>query len=276
MDEHRDRSSGWKHAKLSGHSNEELVCEMLRNDKEQQKRLLRTLGESSASITRCDYGGLHETNIPSILGGTTKNKADITVWLNNGKKYGISVKKSLAGQVFLIRDKNFIKGFELQYGKKIPDDIERAISLFWGSAKDTTNIINTYSLDYSIRKYELHKNRLTAQTLKKYDQKMHDDLLIWFRDNIYDIADYCFARGQAKYKDDRATIIWYINLLGEHDIDEIHHIDSLCKLVENNKQLIKYGNVRGGTTIKLPFGFVQWHQEQMQFHHKYDSIKDLS
>ena len=276
MEEHRDRSSGWKHAKLSGHSNEELVCEMLQTDKYQQERLLKTLNEQGASITRCIYGGLHEKNVPSILGGTTKNKADITVWLNNGKKYGISIKKSLAGQVFLVRDTHFIKGFELQYGKIIPENIKRAISLFWGSASDTISIINSYSNEDNVKELELHKCRLSARTLKRYDQALYDELLEWFKDNIYEITDYCFARGQAKNTDDRATIVWYINLLGEHNVDEMHHIDSLCELAEKNKDTIAYGSVNGGTTIQLPFGFVQWHQEQMQFHHKYDTINSFT
>ena len=276
MDEHRDRSSGWRHAKLSGHSNEELVCEMLRNDKAQQERLLKTIGDEDASIVSCDYGGLHETNVPSIMGGTTKNKADLTVRLSNGKSVGISIKKSLAGQVFLIRDENFMKGFELQYGKTIPEDVKRAIKLFWGSANDTTSVINSYSTDYTIKKYELHKNRLTAQTLRKYDPSLCSTLIDWFKENIYDITDYCFARGQARDKDDRATIIWYINLLGEHDVDEMHHIDTLCEAVESNKSVIQYGNRGGGTTITLPFGFVQWHQAQMQFHHQYKMIEQLN
>ena len=36
-----------------------------------------------------------------------------------------------------------------------------------------------------------------------------------------------------------------------------------------------FGTTNGGTTIQLPFGFVQWHQHQMQFHHNYYKIKIL-
>ena len=31
--EHRDRASGWKHAKRSGHKNEDLIKELLDTDK---------------------------------------------------------------------------------------------------------------------------------------------------------------------------------------------------------------------------------------------------
>ena len=41
------------------------------------------------------------------------------------------------------------------------------------------------------------------------------------------------------------------------------------------KEMIEPGQTRGGTTIKLPFGFVQWHQGQIQFHHNLDLIKKI-
>lgn len=274
MDEHRDRSGGWKHAKLSGHSNEELVCLMLKNDASQQRRILEAINKPNARIIDCYCGGLHETNVPSVVGGTTKNKADLIIKLNDGQFVGISIKKSLNGQVFLIKEESFIRGFELQYGKTIPADVRRAISLFWGSANDTVSIINSYGREY--REYELRKHRLTAQTLRNYNQSLSAKLLDWFRDNIYNIVDYCFARGQARNASDRALIVWYVNLLGEHNIDEIYHIDSLCSAAESNKGVIIYGTKGGGTTINLPFGFVQWHQKSMQFHHKHSQIGQLN
>lgn len=276
MDKHRDRASGWKHAKLSGHSNEELVCEKLIHDRTQQERLLKAINDPDAVIINCECGGLHEAKIPSVLGGMTKDKADISVRTSTGTIIGISIKKSLAGQVFLVRDENFIKGFELQYNKVIPEDIKRAISLFWGSAQDTKDIIMSYSKDDLTQAYELHKHRLTAQTLQRYNQSLYMRLLNWLKENISSITDYCFARGQAKDKTNQATIIWYINLLGEHNIDKMFHIDSLCRAAEQNKNIIEYGTRSGGTTIALPFGFVQWHQAQMQFHHRYDMIRNLA
>ena len=42
-----------------------------------------------------------------------------------------------------------------------------------------------------------------------------------------------------------------------------------------NYYAITYGNNNGGTTIQLPFGFVQWHKGQMQFHHSYEKIRNL-
>jgi hypothetical protein len=36
------------------------------------------------------------------------------------------------------------------------------------------------------------------------------------------------------------------------------------------------GTNLGGTTLKLPFGFVKWHQSQIQFHHNFELMKSLS
>ncbi len=78
----------------------------------------------------------------------------------------------------------------------------------------------------------------------------------------------------AKNESDWAEFIWYKNLLGEDSMDLLYSIDKLAKLVKvGSVDIIKPGTTGGGTTIQLPFGFVQWHQGKMQFHHKYDKIE---
>ena len=39
--EHRDRATGWQHAKLSGHKNEDLVKELLDSDRNFQQHFLK-------------------------------------------------------------------------------------------------------------------------------------------------------------------------------------------------------------------------------------------
>ena len=63
---------------------------------------------------------------------------------------------------------------------------------------------------------------------------------------------------------------------GENEIDEIFHIEKICEgAVRKTEQETYYGEKNGGTTIQLPFGFVQWHQAKMQFHHNYWKVKAL-
>lgn len=273
MEEHRDRAQGWQYAKVSGHNNEDLLTELLKNNVEVQKRFLDKINRRDARIVACDSDGINETDVPCVLGGKTRNKADMMVTLGDDSLVGVSIKKSLGGQVFLISTKRFIEGMEAQYKIKIPEDVVRAIELFWGSARDIMAIIRQYSSSY--KQYEIEKHRLTADTLKKYNPRLGSMLIEWFRNNIYYITDFCFSRGLALNDADTAAVIWYKNMLGEHDIDEIYQIDELCKKAEEHKQEINYGTVNGGTTINLPFGFVQFHQDKMQFHHKYDKIKEM-
>lgn len=273
MEEHRDRAQGWQYAKVSGHNNEDLLTELLKNNVEVQKRFLDKINRRDARIVGCDSDGINETDVPCVLGGKTRNKADMMVTLGDDSLVGVSIKKSLGGQVFLISTKRFIEGMEAQYKIKIPEDVVRAIELFWGSARDIMAIIRQYSSSY--KQYEIEKHRLTADTLKKYNPRLGSALIDWFRNNIYYITDFCFSRGLALNDADTAAVIWYKNMLGEHDIDKIYQIDELCKKAEEHKQEINYGTVNGGTTINLPFGFVQFHQDKMQFHHKYDKIKEM-
>src|SRR5690554_1149699 len=261
----RDRANGWKHAKLCGHSNEQLLDERINKDLEYQSALLRRIGRGDGRMVHASVGGRRERNVDCIFPGeNTKAKTDMRILLDDGSRCNISIKKSLGGQVYLIRDTRFISGFERQYGKSIPKNVQRAIQVFWGSAEDTTALIEAYGTQES---YERRKKRLVADSLKVYDANLYHELLQWFMDNIYEITDFCFSKGLAKDPEEWADIIWYKNELGENSVDEIFLIKDLSERMSRvAKSSTFYGTRGGGTTIQLPFGFVQWHQAQMQFH----------
>lgn len=274
----RNRSEGWQHAKLSGHTNEELVKQLLDNDKTYAKHFLARVNCGNTEIQDTSIGGLHEMNVPSITGKTTKSKTDLKIFLNTGKILNISIKKSLGGQVYLVRAGNFIEVFEKQFNKKIPTDVQRAIALFWAEADDAVQIIKKYA-DKSDEKnfaQQLRHQSLNATTLQSYDNSLYDALTNWFRNNIYELTKLAFTMGAAKDSSEWSEFVWYINLLGEDDADEIFNIEDICKISEKFAlSETVYGTANGGTTIQLPFGFVQWHQHQMQFHHQYWKIKGL-
>lgn len=269
--EKRNRAEGWKHAKLSGHENEKIIEKSIKGDLKFQNRLLKRVGKENSKIIEISFGGLKEKNVESVFrNNTTKSKTDVYILLDDGSNLNISIKKSLGGQVYLISDSRFMDGFEIQFNKKIPDDVKRAIRLFWGSASDTLSIAQDINGKYL--SYEKRKNRLVAESLKKYDQVLYLKLIKWFDQNILEIIDFCFSRGLTKNQRDWADVIWYINSLGENSVDELFPI----KDIYNSKMTsAEYGSRGGGTTIQLPFGFVQWHQGQMQFHHKYEKIITL-
>lgn len=275
--EYRDRAAGWQHAKLSGHKNEDLVKGLLDNDKEYALAFLNRLGLASDLIKETRIGGLRETNVESVNGRKTKSKTDLKVFLKNGKKVNISIKKSLCGQVYFVRAGLFIDTFEKQFNRTIPQTVKRAINLFWAGADDACSIIERFSI--KDRNYDLqyrHKS-LNATTLKAYDEELYHALLSWFRDNIYAITKLCFSMGAAKNKEDWSDSIWYINLLDENDVDELFSIEDICRAAQGCAwDKTYYSSSNGGTTIQLPFGFVQWHQAQLQFHHNFLKIKEMS
>ena len=81
-----NRAKGWKHAKISGHINEENIA--------------KELGDGHYT---------KKTKVPSIFGDTTIPKRDLYGPTNP------SIKKSKGGQVFLTPTHRFILGYEKLY-----------------------------------------------------------------------------------------------------------------------------------------------------------------
>ena len=140
--EHRDRATGWQHAKLSGHKNEDLVKMRLDADEVFATSLLKRIHQPHAHIAHTTIGGLHETNVPSVNGRKTKSKTDLKVYLDTAEVINISIKKSLHGQVYFVRAGLFIDTFEKQFNTQIPDDVRRALNPFWAAADDAVANIN--------------------------------------------------------------------------------------------------------------------------------------
>lgn len=277
---HRDRSSGWKHAKLSGHTNEERVRNLLIGDSEYAEYFMQRIGRSNVRIISASIGGLHETNVPGVLGRKTKSKTDLKICCSNGETLKVSIKKSLGGQVYFVRANLFIEVFKKQFNKTIPDDVQRAIKLFWAQADDAIDIIEQYSdkLDHKSHTLQVRHKSLNATTLRNFDERLYNVMIRWFKDNIYELTKLSFTMGAVANKDEWSDYVWYINLIEDDnvDVDSVFCIEDICNAaVAAAETETYYGDSNGGTTIQLPFGFVQWHQAQMQFHHNYDKVSSL-
>lgn len=276
----RNRAQGWAYAKNSGHDNEELVKMRLENDGAFRNAFLRRIGREGAVVTDITVGGRNEKDVPSVYEHEkTKSKTDLRITFADRSVVNISVKKSGGGQVYLTTIGHFINGFERQFDAVIPEKVKRGIRLFWGSAEDVGDIVRSCGTN---KAYELRKHRLTADTLANYDAELHSALLDWFKDNMRDLVLFCFSSGLAERKEDRADLIWYINQLGDEDLDYVCGIKLLAdKAQERAEEEVFYGTRGHGTTIQLPFGFVQWHSPRkvtpgsMQFHHKLAQIARL-
>ena len=278
--ESRNREEGWQYAKFSGHENEYLIKELLKNNLEYSKNFLKRISRENTSIKEVVIGGLHETNFPSVNENKTKSKTDLKIFLENGEIINISIKKSLAGQVYLVSSEIFIKTFEKQFNKIVPDNIKKAINLFWaGNPEEALSIIKNYA-DQSKKKFydsQIRHQSLNATTLKTYSSNMHAELLNWFYSNISEITRLSFSMGAVAIHSEWSDYIWYKNLVDDGiTIDSIFSIEELCdSIMTLSCKYIYYGEKNGGTTIQLPFGFVQWHQSKLQFHHNYEKIANI-
>ena len=272
----RNRSEGWKHAKISGHRNEVLIAEKIMNDSDFSNQL-KTILKKSFEIKKAETDGLKNKKVIDVFGTKTIQKTDLKIFWENNSFTNISIKKSKTGQVFLISFENFIKGFELQFNSKIPSDVKRALSLFINGAKDIEAILSNEEYqknDKKITIYERRKKRLTWETLKKYDHELTEALLFWLKKNVRDLILFCFQRGLVMQEYNWAEYLWYYNTINENNNNIIIKIEKIAEELSSAKyqKNIFPGDRTGGTTIQLPFGFLQWHQKKLQFHHKMDLI----
>lgn len=272
----RNRAEGWKYAKLTGHENERSLAEQTQEDAAIRQRLLDCAHLSEVSVTGVQYGGLYETDVPCVLGGKTKSKTDLWLELSNGGRLNVSIKKDPDGQVFLIGIDRFLAGFEQQYQIKIDHQVRRAISLYFGSAADTLDVLQSIG---SASALEFRKHRLVAKSLRRYDETLYHLLLSWVNINRAELFDFCFSKGLAKCPEDWADIVWYKNTIEAHSFDRMIYLPDLAVRMPATAT---YGPRNGGSTIQLPFGFVQWHSPrkvipgQIQFHHSYQKLTAIA
>ena len=276
MNTGRDRSSGWQHAKLSGHENEADV-ERLFQDRNFCDSFSRRLG--IGRIVSASVGGLYETDVKSVFGDKTKSKTDLAIILENGQRVNVSIKKSWGGQVYLIGVERFIDGYEKQFGEVIPVAIKDLLYLYFFGNPRTDELLSnptvTANQSSKLVQYQKRHNRLVWESLFNWDKESATALLTWFKVNIDKIAEYCFSRGLAANKSDWAEYVWYINLLGEDDVDIVFSVEEIKQAVKKHPELVCPSSQNGGSTTQLPFGFVQWHQAKMQFHHSLEKLSEI-
>ena len=277
MSSGRNRSEGWTYAKLSGHKNEQLVRNQF-DDENFSKEFSKRLG--IGNIVSAEVGGLHEKSVPGVLGRKTKSKTDLKLHLEDGNTIRISIKKSWGGQAAYQTIDSFILGFERQFHVIVDEDIKYLLRLYFYGNPDTEKLLSdpkvTGKQSQDLIDYQVEHNRLVWDSLKEWNKAKADDLLKWFKDNIGLLADYCFSKGLAVDQDEWADYVWFINLLGDDDIDIIYSTESIIKAVEENTDKVVPGPRNGGSTTLLPFGFAQWHHAQIQIHDDLANLLELN
>jgi len=270
-DQYRTRSEGWVKAKKEGHLNEDSLT--TRTITPEIQNILRE-GEEVISI---EGGGIKELSVVTIFGYKAPSKTDKKI-VTNQRTINISLKKSNAGQVYLLPSYKFFSGFEIWYDKEVPAEVGEIITLFTGESPDIKDVLQIESV--RIQNQQVSKSqrtrRLCFDALMEYDKEKVDTTIQWFKDNIGLITDFVFKRGLSDSKDEFADYIYYKNFLDKTSpMNHILKIDDFTQLCQDNSHTIELGSRYGKTSIQLPFGHLQMHKGMLQFHHNFNKIVSL-
>jgi hypothetical protein len=264
-------SDGGRKMKIEGHLNEELVSSEILNSLE--KTSFTNLLSQDEKVIEVICDGIKSKKVDSIVEGKkTTPKCDIKVVTSN-RIIKLSIKKSNSGQVHLNKVKSFIAGYEQLY-TPIPKLVKEALLfLFSGHDKTISILKDPKYYNENTNELETHHETLTIETMNKYNPSLSEELLIWIKDNIKNVAEIVFKRGWVLNEEYWGQFILYRNKLNNSDMDDIVDIDVLISKCSSDD--IKFGTENGGTTIILPFGSVQYHLGGLQFHHNRKKILDL-
>lgn len=283
----RDRSEGWTHAKLSGHALEDALAARLQSDKAFSSKLhLACFGTPDNSLPKVEGGGITAAHVPCVFGGVTPTKTDLRVRWDSGKTARISVKKSYGGQVWLVTPVRFIEGFKAQYGVEIPDRVKQGIRFFIGplSESEIQTLLNgrpPMGPKRSGVHQELHQDRFVSATLDAYFPEIWRETLVWMRANLPKVAELCFSRGLCSDPNDYAEFVWYYVVNEDTDGLETSRVIPISQIIGainamSAERRVVVGPRNGGSTLLLPFGFLQMHRpagdNQVQFHHGYSAL----
>lgn len=276
----RNRSQGWRHAKLDGHANEHKVAATIKTNKSLLDELgSLQIGKSwSGEPTVLDIGQSH---VRTIFDDQSLAKPDLVLdWGDEGVSR-ISIKKSISGQAWLVTLDRFLRVIAHYRPTIVTSNLKLGLSLFIGGDVNLAPYIDQFKrgLNYSeihsprVFKQEAHQKRLSAQTIEAIAPVAWKEVLDFFQNNIDLITELTLAAGVAKSKDDWAEYVLYTLNTGTYHLFSITEI--LKKIAESEGEYVEVGPRNGGTTLLLPFGFLQMHKNSVQFHHKLESIQNL-
>lgn len=277
-----DRASGWRFAKLDGHHNERAAGASLEEDFQTASNIVNWIsGQILTKPHRVKVDG--SSKVPTIHGDAVIGKIDLTIQDEDIEPVGVSVKKSNGGQVWLVSVDRFLEALGSNGSETESDDLVTGLRLFIGGSENLRHVEEIFSTGlrmsaqrgHAWHNLEIHQNRLAMESIKLASRTVYEELIDFFKDNISVITHLCFASGSASRREDHAQGVLYNNAPGGA---QVFNIEMLERELISSAHKISPGPRNGGTTIWLPFGFLQMHKPQgknlMQFHHKLDTLQE--
>lgn len=268
--------------KESGHRNELLIAASLNDDKAFLSHFCKRVGRCAEDFVLAEAGGKHARQETSVLGGTTSGKTDVSVLWKDGSRTNISVKKQVAGQVYLVTAKNFVAAYEAQFHVIVPSKVRRALAFFIGEDPEAKSILDATDISVDgdeARKLAYRQNcRLMFSVIQNYDPNMASALLTFLHDELGSVFELCFAAGAVKDRGLWSDVLWYKNLVDTDGmgLDYLISIPVVKAAIQRrlNELVVEPGR-QAGSTIQLPFGHLQYHLKQLEFYQRLAKIQAL-
>lgn len=276
-----DRASGWEFAKRDGHENERVAGAALRENYQAAKDIVSWVsGQELGQPFRVDVDG--SSKISTVHGDKVIGKTDLTIHDDKITPVGISVKKSNAGQVWLVSVDRFLEALKDLAPTSDSADLVSGLRLFVGGPENLKHVREMFASGvrmsaergFAWHSLEERHQRLAMGTIRVYSRTLYEEIIDFFQANVSTISRLCFASGSASRPEDQAKGILYNNAPGG---PQIFSIEKLERELTTGAHKISPGPRNGGTTIWLPFGFLQMHRPQgknlLQFHHQLERLK---
>jgi hypothetical protein len=282
-----NRSTGWANAKERGHRNERDLSALLNGSTAEGAILRKRLGLAELSESACSArtGAEDQNMVPSVClsPAKTKGKVDLDVWwVGELSTTHFSLKGSVKGQVDLRSLPLFLSGMKLQFGSSYNESVELGLGLFVGDPKvDLIALMKGKRFlgprSKSGVSLEKSQGRLAPVTLRKYFSDNWDETLTWIDNNRDRIAEFVFSRGLARDPANHAEYVWYKTFSSTgQEFDRIYKVSDIVERCTSDETYVRRSNINSGTTLDLPFGFLQMHQKKLQFHHDLSKLSSLN
>lgn len=285
----RNRASAGSGKGIEGRTYPKFIAQRLNTDKEFRCRVCKAISKKATDFEVALAGNDLPTHVESIIEGNklTRAKTTLRIIWKNGTRTNFRTTISNSSQIHLQKASNFIEEFSSKYHCEIPAKVLDALRLFSGSHQNQKDILESIPIDYvgeDVRqKVEFNYfHRLTLASMYGYDEEMPLKLLEWLRQNCDKLFLFCFASGAAKAPDDTADFMWYRDN-SSSDGFEIYNLSQIASTIRAAMQskemranmVCPNDKLQIGSTIALPFGNLQQHENGLQFRHNRRMMAEL-
>ena len=265
------------------------IAKRLNSDKSFVEKLCAKLKRQPADFDYAEAGKSIPTRVENVYsqGAPVEPKVKLRIRWKDGTLTNFRVTTSFKSQIHLEITDNFIKEFESQFQIQIRPIVKEALLLFSGRHENQKAILESIPVNFVGEKVRQeveinYFNRLTLASMYGYNEKMVPALISWLKNNCANIFRYCFAIGGAKDKEFEADYIWYRNDEKEpngFDIFDLKKLKDNIQFICKNKDILAEikanDNKSIGSTITLPFGNLQQHENKLQYRHDWEKLQKL-